>query len=37
MTFLLPPTYRVLVAAMLSIALGLILSLTKRTKKEKTA
>ncbi|HHT20968.1 MAG TPA: hypothetical protein GXZ74_05990 [Tissierellia bacterium] len=35
-TFLLPLTYRVLVAAMLSIALGLILSLAKATKKEKT-
>lgn len=36
-TFLLPPTYRVLVAASLSIALGLILSLAKMSKKEKTA
>lgn len=36
-TFLLPPVYRVLVAALLSIALGLILSLAKRTKKETNA
>lgn len=36
-TFMLPPTYRVVVAALLSIALGLILSLAKATKKEKTA
>lgn len=35
-TFLLPPQYRVLLAATLSIALGLILSLAKMAKKEKT-
>lgn len=33
-TFLLPPQYRVLVAAMLSIALGLILSFAKMRRKE---
>lgn len=33
-TFLLPPQYRVLVAALLSIALGLILSFAKMRKKE---
>lgn len=36
LTFLLPANYRVLVAALLSMALGLILSLAKQSKKERT-
>jgi hypothetical protein len=37
LTFMLPPEYRVLAAAMLSVALGAILAFAKRTQQAKPA